>query len=398
MENSNKEKWIQILVVTELFRRYYDKRSSEKENKILEDLDLEKSNKPDLRFLKDNAETKYIWEKISAELDLKTDVRKKQKLVYRFVAVASIAIFIAYGYYVNQDQELFDITNESPSLVDTPKTIITGTDKAILTLDDGTEIALEKGANYQTKVASSDGAQLIYNSPVLMVDKMSTDTLTNTKTSYNYLTIPRGGQFFVQLPDGTKVWLNSESQLKYPVHFIEGKTRHVELVYGEAYFEVSPSVKHKEAKFKVISHAQEVEVLGTEFNIKAYRDETNVYTTLVEGKVAVNALNKSKTLIPGEQLNLNLFDNSMESASVDVYREISWKDGVFSFKDKPLKDIMTVISRWYDIDVIFDDNTLEKITFKGSLDKKLSIEEILSIITGTTNMHYEIKNKTIILK
>lgn len=362
----------------------------------MENWDPERLNKPDLRFLKPNAETKYLWKKISAELDLKTDNYTKQKSVYRFVAVASIAMFIAYGYYVNQDQ--LDIEYETSSFVSAPKTIITGTDKAILTLDDGSEIALGKGTDYQTKEAHSDGTQLVYKSELSTGDIVYNDTLKKAKISYNYLTIPRGGQFLVQLPDGTKVWLNSDSQLKYPVHFIEGKTRHVELAYGEAYFEVSPSGKHKGAKFKVINHAQEVEVLGTEFNIKAYRDETNVYTTLVEGKVAVNALNKSKTLIPGEQLNLNLFDNSMESASVDVYRVISWKDGVFSFKDKPLRDIMTVISRWYDIDVIFDDNALEKITFKGSLDKKLSIEEILSIITGTTNMHYEIKNKTIILK
>ena len=276
----------------------------------------------------------------------------------------------------------------TPVIVNTDSTIEPGTDKATLTLEDGSVVVLEKGESFQTQNANSNGEEIIYKR-----GKQNT-----TKVTYNYLTIPRGGQFYIVLSDGTKVWLNSESQLKYPISFITGETRNVELVYGEAYFDVSPSTAHNGAKFIVKNNAQEVEVLGTEFNIKAYKDETNVYTTLVEGKVVVSALNKIKTLLPNEQLSLNLSTSTMVSTSVDVYRVISWKEGVFSFKDKPLKDIMMVISRWYDVKVVFVNEALEKMTFKGSLDKKLSIEEILSIISGTTNINYEINNKTILLK
>ena len=164
--------------------------------------------------------------------------------------------------------------------------------------------------------------------------------------------------------------------------FIEGESRQVELVYGEAYFDVSPSSNHNGADFKVLNDNQEVQVLGTEFNIKAYKDEANIYTTLVEGKVAVDFNGEKQYLQPSQQSNL----------------DINTKDGVFSFRNKPLNDIMKVLSRWYDIKVVFNSQDLEFLTFNGSLDKKLSIAEILSIIASTNNISYEIKNKTILLK
>ena len=216
---------------------------------------------------------------------------------------------------------------------------------------------------------------------------------------YNYLTIPRGGQFFIKLSDGTQVWLNSETQLKYPVSFNEGETRQVELVYGEAYFDVSSSTENQGSKFKVINNAQNVEVLGTEFNIKAYKDEASIYTTLVEGKVVVNALNKSKILIPNEELNFNQSTNSLiVSSGVDVYKAKSWKEGIFSFRDKPLQDIMKVLSRWYDINVVFKSEDIKMQTFHGSLDKKLSIREIMAIICINNTIEYEINKNTVLLK
>ena len=293
--------------------------------------------------------------------------------------------------YIFKD-DLFKSSNKDvvvPTIVNT--TIIEpGTDKATLTLANGEQVPLEKGPSFQTQNASSNGEEIVYEAG-------------NRKTKelvYNYLTIPRGGQFYLVLSDGTKVWLNSESQLKYPVNFLDGETRQVELVYGEAYFDVSPSTAHDGSKFKVHNKEQDVKVLGTEFNIKAYQDESIIYTTLVEGKVEVNTSNdRIKTLLPNEQLNFNSFNNNISiSSGVDLYSIIAWKDGVFSFRSKPLKEIMKVISRWYDTEVIFNDVALENVTFNGSLDKKLNIEEILSIIGSTNNIEYEINDKTIILK
>jgi hypothetical protein len=317
-------------------------------------------------------------------------IRQDRSVFYKYkvfkYAAAAVIVF-GLGYFFRDN--FFNKTLETMPIIVNTNTIVPGTDKATLTLEDGSVIALEKGASFKTQNANSNGEEIVYES----------GKRNSKKVVYNYLTIPRGGEFFIKLSDGTQVWLNSESQLKYPVSFVEGEPRQVELVYGEAYFDVSPSIENQGSKFKVVNNAQDVEVLGTEFNIKAYKDEVNIYTTLVEGKVIVSALNKTKTLIPNEQLNLNRSNNSIIVLSgVDVFREISWKEGVFSFRDKSLKDIMKVLSRWYDIKVVFNNKDIEKQTFHGSLDKKLSIEKILSIISTTNNIGYEINDNTVLLK
>lgn len=315
----------------------------------------------------------------------------KEKKQYRFrkyarvMKYAAVLVGVLASAYFFQDNIFSEPVANVPVIV---KTIEPGTNKATLTLDDGSQVALEKGSSVQIQNANSNGEALIYDAGD-----------TSKEVAYNYLTIPRGGQFFVKLSDGTQVWLNSESQLKYPVNFVEGETRKVELVYGEAYFDVSPSTEHKGAKFKVFNNAQEVEVIGTEFNIKAYKDETNVYTTLVEGKIAVGFENGKQNLLPNEQSNFNLNTKNIVIIKVDVYNEISWKDGVFSFERKPLKDIMKVLSRWYDMEVVFENNKLEDVKFFGVLDKEQNIIEILETIKKFKIIEsYEVKNKTIILK
>tara|TARA_R110002050_G_scaffold4573_3_gene22161 strand:+ start:2264 stop:3436 length:1173 start_codon:yes stop_codon:yes gene_type:complete len=312
-------------------------------------------------------------------------IPKKKNYIWRYTAAAVLVGILATSYFF-KNNILSNKVETTPIIVNT-NTIIPGTDKATLTLENGSQIELEKGTDFQTQNANSNGEEIIYK-----------DNQNTKKVVYNYLTIPRGGQFFIKLSDGTQVWLNSESQLKFPVDFIEGESRQVELVYGEAYFDVSPSSNHNGADFKVLNDNQEVQVLGTEFNIKAYKDEANIYTTLVEGKVAVDFNGEKQYLQPSQQSNLDINTKDLKVVMVDVYKEISWKDGVFSFRNKPLNDIMKVLSRWYDIKVVFNSQDLEFLTFNGSLDKKLSIAEILSIIASTNNISYEIKNKTILLK
>jgi ferric-dicitrate binding protein FerR (iron transport regulator) len=203
----------------------------------------------------------------------------------------------------------------------------------------------------------------------------------------------------VLLSDGTQVWLNSETQLKYPKNFIKGQTREVELVYGEAYFNVSPSSKHNGDKFKVLNASQHIEVLGTEFNIKAYTDETLVFTTLVEGKVTVNAEGTNQILKPSEQARLNIETNSINVKLVDVYNEISWKEGIFTFEKMPLSDIVKVLSRWYDIDFVFENEKVKENRFNGSLRRDLKIEEILDAIKNFNKIKdYNIYDRTIVIK
>ena len=216
---------------------------------------------------------------------------------------------------------------------------------------------------------------------------------------YNYITVPRGGQFSVKLSDGTQVWLNSDSQLKFPVAFSDGDTRVVELIYGEAYFDVSPSVNHNGSKFKVKNQNQEIEVLGTEFNLRAFKDEKYVFTTLVEGEIVLdNGVSKQK-LSPNDQSTLDKESNNMNISKVDVSYEVSWKYGAFSFKDKPLTEIVKIISRWYDIDIVILNKEIENKTFRGVLRKDQNLEALLTIIKNLSVINYYEKNgKQIILK
>jgi len=339
-----------------------------------------------IEYLTANYLGNYDVDKAKAAIRAKYKVKQRAKrnlFLKRISIAASIIILLGVSF----TQFIGDNNIQEDVLI--PTNIQVGSSKATLTLEDGSQIILEEGKAFKTQNARSNGNEIVYVE----------DRNRRKEVTYNYLTIPRGGEFFIKLADGTQVWLNSESQLKYPTTFIEGKTRQVELVYGEAYFDVSPSTEHKGSRFKVINKSQEVNVLGTEFNIKAYRDEANIYTTLVEGKVAVSIDNNKQNLIPNEQLNYSLKSKTFSVKKVDVYNEISWKEGVFSFEEKPLKEIMKVLSRWYDMDVVFENKSLENIKFFGVLDKKQKIVEIMETIKKFKIIEsYDIKENVILLK
>ncbi len=331
----------------------------------------------------------YLKDKTAVDVEMGWKIVNSQtgqtrRIKYRFLlAAASVALLISFSLFFFKKDRVFPEEK-------IPSTIAIGTTKAILTLEDGSNIALGDGKTYQTKNLSSTGEQIIYNQGI------NTPII---ELAYNYLFVPRGGNYFIKLSDGTKVWLNSDSRLKYPVKFM-GNSRKVELIYGEAYFEVSPSTQNQGANFVVSTRGQEVEVLGTQFNIKAYNEENTITTTLVEGKVAVkNKLSGEKVnLAVLHQLELNLIDNSFEMKPVDIANEISWKDGVFKFKNKPLKEIMTILSRWYDAEVIFEDADIQEILFNGVFNKNQNIQSILDIIKSTGEAHYRIEGNTIWLE
>ncbi|MDO5975624.1 FecR family protein [Flavivirga jejuensis] len=308
--------------------------------------------------------------------------RRKIKTVMKYAVAASVLLVVALTVFLNKES---GSQFTEPIIIN--NTIQVGTDKAILTLENGEEITLVKGTSFQTPNATSNGEEIVYEKGA------------SKDIAHNYLTIPRGGQYHIILADGTDVWLNSESQLKYPVAFSTGETRQVELVYGEAYFDVSSSTNHNGADFKVYHQKQEVQVLGTEFNIKAYKDETNIYTTLVEGKVAVSTKITNQILAPSQQSKVNIVRNTISVSNVEVNAEIAWINGKFILQQKTLKEIMKILSRWYDVEVIFNNKDLEEIRFEGVLSKNQDIEEILNNIKnfGVIN-NFEINNKTITLK
>ncbi len=346
-----------------------------------------------LDYIKTNAfaniaTSKYDVKQAKKDI-LKAIGKKKQKnnLNFKYTAAVVLLAILSSTYFFKDT--IFNNLNKTttPEIINT---IVAGTDKAILTLSDGTLVELEKGESYVNNYANSNGQEIVYE---------ATKEETASEMVYNYLTTPRGGEFFVKLSDGTQVWLNAESQLKYPTSFIDGKLRQVELIYGEAYFDVSPSTKHKGSKFKIINKAQEIEVYGTQFNIKAYKDESKIYTTLVKGKVLVKNNYETKFLSPSEQSVIDVNTNTLSIKKVDINTEISWIRGEFIFYKKPLQEIMKVLSRWYDVTILFQNKSFESIEFNGELSRDQKIEEILSLIKQTKIINdYEINNNTIILK
>ncbi|WP_303315182.1 FecR domain-containing protein [Flavivirga abyssicola] len=311
--------------------------------------------------------------------------KKRFKPFYRYIAAAVIIGLLVGGYLFKTTIFNTPETQVKPVIVN--NTIEIGTDKAVLTLANGSDVVLEEGKAFQTQYASSEGKDIAYKESSV------------TEIAYNYLTIPRGGKYNVTLADGTIVWLNSDSKLKYPVAFLEGQPREVELLYGEAYFDVSSSIENKGASFKVLTQSQEVEVLGTEFNIKAYKEDPHILTTLVEGEVTVDNHATKKILLPNQQSNLNLSSNTLFVQDVDPYNSIAWKDGVFSFDNESLNDIIITLSRWYDVDIVLENKNLGSHEYVGVFSRDQSIEDILSTLhnVGVINT-FSINYKTVTLK
>ena len=337
------------------------------------------------RIITDAARAKS-WERIMSHLNgapSKKVLPLYRKPIFRYAVAASVALLVGLTIFVDP----FGFRSSDTTIVN--NNIQTGGNKATLTLEDGSVVALNEGEIFQNQNASSNGNALVYTA-----QKDPKEALT-----YNYLTIPRGGQYTLNLSDGTKVWLNSETQLKYPVDFIAGQTRTVELVYGEAYFEVSPSTKHKGARFVVLNDAQKIEVLGTEFNVKAYSNESSITTTLVHGRISIDYLTHQQILNPDQQAVVDKNTKTLTVNTVDVFHDISWKDGIFSFDNKSLKNIMVVLSRWYDFEVEFRSKTIENELFIGSLGKNDKIEDILSNLRelGVIN-NFKIDDKTITIE
>jgi transmembrane sensor len=223
---------------------------------------------------------------------------------------------------------------------------------ATLTLADGRKISLTDAKNGQLaeqsgiKISKTADGQLVYN--------ITNAENSSLSLSYNTIETPPGGQYQVILPDGSKVWLNSASSLRYPVRFT-GNERKVE-ISGEAYFEVAHNSK---MPFRVINSNQIVEVLGTHFNIMAYPDESSTNTTLLEGSVRIIKENKSKIISPGQQTRVK--NGDIDVASVDVTQVTAWKEGYFMFKNEDIQSIMRQISRWYNLEVKYQGDIPEKV-------------------------------------
>lgn len=312
---------------------------------------------------------------------IKKEVKVKRLINYKYIAAASIAILLGFSIWFK------NTSNITPVKLPIENQIAIGTDKAVLTLEDGKEIVLDKNSNYEGENVESDGEKIIYKN----------EATDNKTIAYNYLTIPRGGQFHMFLSDGTEVWLNSESKIKYPKAFIKGKTRSVELLYGEAYFDVSPSAQHNGDKFTVLNKNQHIEVLGTEFNIKAYKNE-NTFTTLVEGKVAIKNDVYKNHLKPGDQSVISDSASKIKIKKVNIAFETGWKNGLFVFHKSTLLNMTKTLSRWYNVSFEFEDDAKKEIVFSGLLKKHDDIRLLFDSLEKTGEVIFEINKNVITVK
>lgn len=382
---------IQIILV-----KYLSKEANIDE---IEELDRWLIKKENISIFNNYVQTDYFTSIFMTKYDLqmaKSKIHNRIRLIerrnklerYKKIAFAASIILLVGVSLFNQFYFNETIIIKDP--------IVVGTDKAVLTLENGDQVILEKGQKFQNKTVNSDGKELTYT-----IKNRSSSNYKNEKIASNFLTIPRGGQFSLNLEDGTKVLLNSDSKIKYPVKFIKGKNRQVELLYGEAFFDVSSSQNNNGSEFIVSTKTQKINVLGTKFNIKAYSEDDIITTTLVEGKVKVGNGKNQILLSPNQQSKVDSNSPVINVSDVDVSQQISWINGLFSFNDTSLEDIMHTLSRWYDSEFIFKSANQKGFIFSGILERTKSIEDILLIIEKTSSsneINFEINNKTIIIE
>lgn len=263
-----------------------------------------------------------------------------------------------------------------------------GTDKARLTLADGTVIDLEEAVN--GKLENKDGIAVTKAADGKLVYDAKNGTPVSGAVSYNTLITPRGGQYKVILPDGSAIWLNAASSLRFPTQFVGGERR-VELS-GEGYFEIKKNTKQP---FVVVSGGQEVTVLGTHFNVNAYQENHVFKTTLLEGAVKISTAGQSYLLAPGQAANLDNSSNDISIAkNVDVDAAIAWKNGRFSFDETNIKEVMQQIARWYDVDIVYKGD-FSNVVLTGIIPRGADANQILNLLKGTKQVDFIINGRII---
>lgn len=276
-------------------------------------------------------------------------------------------------------------TANQKSIVEGP--VLPGGNKAVLILADGNEISLD-AANTGT-IAENSNTRITK----LKDGQLACALISPNKSLglYNTLTTPRGGQYSITLTDGTKVWLNSASSLRWPVTF-DDKHRTVELT-GEGYFEVA---LHASRPFRVLVSNMEIKVLGTHFNIMAYPDEPQLRATLLEGAVSIRHDKNSVLLIPGQQAQVGSGGKIQVARNADTEQVIAWKNGVFNFSGSDIETTMRQIARWYDVEVDYQRKIVEH--FNGSIPRNASIEKVLTMLKHTGVVDFEMHSRKIFVR
>lgn len=312
-----------------------------------------------------------------------TKVRKLYRNAFKYAAIL-IPFVIASWLIIQQNREV----KETP-VATVVSEIGPGTSKAILKLADGSVVDLEVKKDL---IVDLDGI-VVQNGPNEILYSSQETPQKHEEIQYNEIQIPRGGEYLLILSDSTKVWLNSETSIKYPVAFASN-VREVYLQNGEAFFDVK---KNKNSPFIVHTSKMAINVLGTSFNIRAYSDEPELTTTLITGKVSIKQLDsdQSSNLLPNQQASLSATGIAIKN--VDVNKYIAWKNGRILFEDNTLEEIFKDLSRWYDIDVEFKNSASRQLRFSVDVERYENLSQVLDILELTKKADFNIVENTIII-
>lgn len=325
--------------------------------------------------------TDEAWKNISSHVSSSKSSRKSigRKFLYYAASVVMLVSLGITGTLLTTD--IFD--NDGNMVAE----IMPGGKKATLTLSDGSRINLTE--SQPKKISEQNGAEININEESNIV--YSPKENKSKKLIYNTVSVPRAGEYILKLSDGTKVWLNSESEIRYPVAF-NGSLREV-FIKGEVFFKVA---KDKKKPFIVNCYNTKVKVLGTVFNVNAYNNGSKIYTTLVEGSVSVGK-EKSVIIKPGQQAVTEWNSQDVSVKDVDVNLYTSWVEGIFEYEGMRLEYIAEQLKRWYDIDFVFEDDELKDKKFTGVISRHKPLNFILNLMEQLSDVKYTIKNKKTVI-
>lgn len=389
------------LRLTYLYRQYIANRSSAEELQELELMLKNSDNESAISSLLDATwndldilNAKDISQNQADQIYnsiIKNNPQKKRTFKLWAIRIAATILLclsiglIIYRTYTPQPLQKTAIKTTKPKVQD----FMPGKNKAVLTLSDGNEVVLDDSQSGE--IASQGGVVInkLNNGQIAYTSTNADKKNASSVNHLNTLTIPKGGQYQLTLPDGTLVYLNSASSLTYPTKFV-GTERKVTLS-GEAYFEVA---KNPKMPFIVnVNNKQHIQVLGTHFNVEAYADERVINTTLLEGSVKILYKNKQALLKPG-QVAINNMGTDLDIKPADIDEAMAWKNGLFIFNNENITTVMKKISRWYDVEVLFKGN-MENVNFLGNYSRTKSLASLLKNIQLMEDVNITIEGRRI---
>lgn len=326
--------------------------------------------------------SRKAWEQIAQNTPKTADWGRQRMRYWKMIAAVVVPILfissaVFYFYQVKTDR------SESTQTV----AIYPGKAQAELVLANGKKMTLKN--SQEQKIVNESGQVIGIDSSNILTYHM-----TGKETrEWNTLQVPLGGEYCLVLSDGTKVWVNADTELEFPVQFY-GKERQVKLK-GEAYFEVT---KDREHPFVVMTACAGIRVLGTSFNMSCYEEDGTEQTTLVEGAVEVITPGNVCVLQPGKQLQINVKDRSILIKEVDTQLYSSWKDGIFRFCDMPLEELTTKLKRWYNVNFFFEQEECKTVRFTGAIRKYTDFHEFIKLVEITTNVKFSVQGDAVTIR